>query len=123
MIPTTSGRPRSTKPIERSRTTPTSVRSSIRLATGLWWRSGLNEAVRGFGRVMGRGGPRALRLSPPEEPERKAKPGTFRRIVHTFKPYRRKVTLVGVLILITSGLGVINPLLIKLVFNIILGTG
>ena len=35
----------------------------------------------------------------------------------TFRPYRRKVSLVGVLIVITSGLGVINPLLIAWIFN------
>jgi ATP-binding cassette subfamily B protein len=72
---------------------------------------------------MARGGHRAHGLIAPDEPDRQARPGTFRRIVHTFRPYRRKVALVGFLILITSGLGVINPLLIKLVFNIILGVG
>lgn len=64
------------------------------------------------------------RLVPPETPEVPARPGTFRRIMRTFKPYRRKVTLVGILILITSGLGLINPLLIKVVFeDVILGEG
>ncbi|CAN5552560.1 ABC transporter ATP-binding protein [soil metagenome] len=60
-------------------------------------------------------GPR--RLVPPAAPETPARPGTFRRIVGTFKPYRRKVTLVTVLILATAGLGLINPLLIKVVFD------
>jgi ATP-binding cassette, subfamily B, bacterial len=61
---------------------------------------------------------------PPETPERPARPGTFRRIVATFRPYRRKVALVAVLILVTSGLGLINPLLIKVVFDdVILGDG
>ena len=55
-------------------------------------------------------------ITPPEAPERPARPGTFRRIVATFRPYRRQVLLVGVLILIISGLGLINPLLIKVVF-------
>jgi ATP-binding cassette, subfamily B, bacterial len=64
------------------------------------------------------------RLVPPETPETPARPGTFRRIMRTFRPYRRKVGLVGVLILVTSGLGLINPLLIKVVFeDVILGQG
>ncbi|MDQ4094825.1 MAG: ABC transporter ATP-binding protein/permease [Actinomycetota bacterium] len=57
------------------------------------------------------------RLVPPEEPERKAKPGTLRRIIKTFRPYRRGVGLVGFLILVTAGLGLINPLLISVVFD------
>ncbi|HZK51742.1 MAG TPA: ABC transporter ATP-binding protein, partial [Actinomycetota bacterium] len=61
--------------------------------------------------------PRPHRLTPPEVPDRKAKPGTFRRIVSTFKPYRGTVTIVGVLILIISAIGLINPLLIKVVFD------
>ena len=42
---------------------------------------------------------------------------TVRRVIRTFRPYRRTVGLVGVLILITSAIGVINPLLIKVVFD------
>ena len=61
--------------------------------------------------------PRPHRLTPPEQPDRKAKPGTFRRIAATFKPYRGKVTIVGVLILVISAIGLINPLLIKVVFD------
>src|SRR5688500_9149337 len=56
-------------------------------------------------------------LVPPDTPDNPARPGTFRRIVQTFKPYRRQVMLVGVLILITSGLGLINPLLIRVVLD------
>lgn len=68
--------------------------------------------------------PSPYRWGPPEKPERPARPGTFRRIIHTFKPYRSQVALVGVLILVTSGLGLINPLLIKVVFDdVILGSG
>ncbi|MDQ3963630.1 MAG: ABC transporter ATP-binding protein/permease [Actinomycetota bacterium] len=61
--------------------------------------------------------PRGHGLMPPDTPERPARPGTFRRIVATFKPYRRQVGLVGVLILVTSGLGLINPLLIRVVLD------
>lgn len=60
-------------------------------------------------------------LVPKDVPERPARPGTFRRIVHTFRPYRGKVTLVGVLILATAGLGLINPLLIKVAYETLLG--
>jgi ATP-binding cassette subfamily B protein len=67
---------------------------------------------------------RPHRLTPPANPENSARPGTFRRIVRIFKPYRARVVLVAVLILTTSGLGLINPLLIKVVFtNVILGDG
>jgi ATP-binding cassette subfamily B protein len=61
--------------------------------------------------------PHPHRLTPPQQPDRKAKPGTFRRIAATFKPYRGTVTIVGVLILIISAIGLINPLLIKVVFD------
>jgi ATP-binding cassette subfamily B protein len=47
----------------------------------------------------------------------RARPGTFRRVVASFHPYRGRVAGVGVLILITSALGVINPLLIKVIFD------
>lgn len=61
---------------------------------------------------------------PPAGPERPARPGTWRRIREIFAPYRAKVALVSVIILITSGLGLVNPLLIKIVFNqVILGQG
>jgi len=42
---------------------------------------------------------------------------TIRRVVGIFRPYRAKVGLVGIAIIITSGLGVANPLLIREVFN------
>ena len=67
---------------------------------------------------------RPHRLVPPAGPERPARPGTWRRIREIFAPYRAKVVLVSVIILITSGLGLVNPLLIKVVFNqVILGQG
>ena len=63
-------------------------------------------------------------MVPPEAPERPARPGTFRRIVGTFRPYRKQVGLVAGLILVTSALGLINPLLIKVVFeDVILAEG
>jgi ATP-binding cassette, subfamily B, bacterial len=56
-------------------------------------------------------------MIPPDQPERPARPGTFRRILKTFRPYRGRVAFVGLLILLISGLGLINPLLIKVVFE------
>ena len=41
----------------------------------------------------------------------------LRRVVDQFRPYQGKVGLVGVLILVTAGLGVANPLLVKVVFD------
>ena len=61
--------------------------------------------------------PRPHRLTPSQLPETKAKPGTWRRIVSTFRPYRSKVAVVGLLIFVVSAIGLINPLLIKVVFD------
>ena len=67
---------------------------------------------------------RAHGLVGPDKPETPARPGTFRRIVSIFGPYRGQVGLVVLLILVISGLGLINPLLIKVVFSdVILAEG
>jgi ATP-binding cassette subfamily B protein len=42
---------------------------------------------------------------------------TVRRVVETFRPYKSKVALVGLAIVVTAGLGVINPLLIREIFD------
>jgi ATP-binding cassette subfamily B protein len=39
------------------------------------------------------------------------------RAIRLFRPYRTQVSVVGVLILLTAGLGVVNPVLIKFVFD------
>ncbi|MDE2780714.1 MAG: ABC transporter ATP-binding protein [Chloroflexota bacterium] len=39
------------------------------------------------------------------------------RIMGTFRPYSGRITLVGLLILVTAGLGVVNPVLIQVVFD------
>jgi ATP-binding cassette subfamily B protein len=44
-------------------------------------------------------------------------PVTLKRVAKIFGPYRRTVLGVALLILVTSGLGVINPLLIKEIFD------
>ena len=43
--------------------------------------------------------------------------GLGRRIVSAFAPYWFKVSVVGALILVTAGLGVVNPVLIRVVFD------
>jgi ATP-binding cassette subfamily B protein len=49
--------------------------------------------------------------------ERPTSPGLVRRIAASFRPYWFKVSVVGLLILVTAGFGVINPLLIQVVFD------
>ncbi len=44
-------------------------------------------------------------------------PGLSRRVVRLFKRYRLRVAVVGLLILLTAGLGAANPVLIKVVFD------
>lgn len=44
-------------------------------------------------------------------------PGLVRRVVGLFRPYRRRVALITLAILVGSGLGVANPILIKVVFD------
>ena len=46
-----------------------------------------------------------------------ASTGLPRRVARLFRPYRGRVALVVILILVTSGLGVVNPLLTKQVFD------
>jgi ATP-binding cassette subfamily B protein len=64
---------------------------------------------------MGRHG--FFHVSPIDEDRRTVDRATVRRVVDTFRPYKRKVGLVGLMIGVTSGLGVINPLMIVLVFD------
>jgi ATP-binding cassette subfamily B protein len=54
---------------------------------------------------------------PLDEDPRPIKPATVRRVVRTFAPYKKKVAVVGLAIVITAGLGVVNPLLIIAVFD------
>jgi ATP-binding cassette, subfamily B, bacterial len=57
------------------------------------------------------------RIGIADEDRRPIRRATVRRVVATFVPYKRKVALVGVAIVVTSGLGVVNPLLIKWIFD------
>ncbi len=57
-------------------------------------------------------------LGPDGKPAKPRDPrGTFRRILVTFRPYKGQLSLLGLAILVTSGLGVVNPLLIREVFD------
>jgi ATP-binding cassette subfamily B protein len=51
----------------------------------------------------------------------KAKPTnirrTARRVARIFRPYRSEIIVMAVTIIVTSGLGIVNPLLIKVVFD------
>jgi len=53
----------------------------------------------------------------PEELKRPISGTTVRRVIGIFRPYRRKVAVVGLAIVVSSGLGVVNPLLIRAVFD------
>src|SRR4249920_4029210 len=55
--------------------------------------------------------------APAQEDDRPIRAKTVRRVIATFKPYRRKVAWVGLAIVVTAGLGVVNPLLIKWIFD------
>jgi ATP-binding cassette subfamily B protein len=67
---------------------------------------------------MMRGGHgRWSRIGLAEEDKRPIRRATVRRVVDTFRPYKRRVAIVGLAIVATSGLGVVNPLLIKWIFD------
>ena len=64
---------------------------------------------------MGRHG--RFYAAPSPHDDRPIQRKTVRRVVSIFRPYRGKVAVVGAAIVVTSGLGVVNPLLIKLIFD------
>jgi ATP-binding cassette subfamily B protein len=57
---------------------------------------------------------------PTTQDDRPIKRETVRRVVRTFRPYRGKVAWVALAIVVTSSLGVVNPLLIKRIFDLAL---
>jgi ATP-binding cassette subfamily B protein len=57
---------------------------------------------------------------PVNVPDPKAGPvnrRTVRRVIGAFKPYKRQVSIVAIAIFVTSAMGVVNPLLIKVIFD------
>jgi len=58
-----------------------------------------------------------FKVRPVDEEQRPVDRATVKRVVDTFRPYKRTVGLVAIAIFLTSGLGVVNPLLIKAVFD------
>jgi ATP-binding cassette subfamily B protein len=48
-------------------------------------------------------------------------PRTFRQIIGFFRPYRGRLALISVLILVTVSVGVVNPILLKLIIDNLLG--
>jgi len=52
-----------------------------------------------------------------EKPSRPVTPGTVRRVVSYFAPYRVQVALVLVAILVIALLGIVNPILLKLIID------
>ena len=69
---------------------------------------------RGFGRGGGGRGSSGEDYAP-IPPERRGR--TLRRIVAFFRPYRLQVVVVMAAILLTSGLGLVNPILLKLLID------
>src|SRR5438552_8965091 len=53
----------------------------------------------------------------PVEEHRQVGRATVRRVIDIFRPYKRKVSIVGLAIVVTAVLGVVNPLLIKAIFD------
>ena len=49
--------------------------------------------------------------------EKRSRLGLTRRIAASFRPYSPQIAVVGLLILFTAGLGVVNPLLIRVIFD------
>jgi ATP-binding cassette subfamily B protein len=61
-------------------------------------------------------------MSFPDEEKRPVNRKTVRRVAAAFKPYKARVAVVGLAIAITSALGVVNPILIKVIFDTALFT-
>ena len=52
---------------------------------------------------------------------RKTDAQTVRRVIQSFKPYKLQVVFVLLAILLTTGLGLVNPLMIALIFDDAIG--
>ncbi len=61
---------------------------------------------------------RGFFAAPPLDQDRRpVDRATVRRVIDIFRPYKRTVGLVAIAIALTSGLGVVNPLMIKVIFD------
>ncbi|MGH8930144.1 MAG: ABC transporter ATP-binding protein [Egibacteraceae bacterium] len=49
--------------------------------------------------------------------ENERDPRTVRRVLDTFRPYRGRLVALGLVVVVTAGLGIVNPLLIQRVFD------
>lgn len=70
-----------------------------------------------------RGGGMADVLEEQKKRGRKTDARTVRRVAAAFKPYKTQVVLVFIAIIFTTVLGLINPLMIKLIFDDAIGKG
>ncbi len=75
-----------------------------------------------MGYHMGGGGMSAY-LEEQKKRGRKTDARTVRRVAAAFKPYKTQVVLVFIAIIFTTVLGLINPLMIKLIFDDAIGKG
>src|SRR5438067_2534717 len=64
-----------------------------------------------------RGGYHHWHMQFPESDAQPVSKGTAKRVIRAFRPYKRQVSIVATLIVITSAMGVVNPLLIRTVFD------
>src|SRR5579862_7335139 len=53
----------------------------------------------------------------PSGPPRPLKPGTVRRVVGTFAPYRKEVVLTAAAVLAAAALGLLSPFFLKIIVN------
>src|SRR3989454_1453248 len=72
---------------------------------------------------MGRGYHHHWRVRIPDPDARPIQPNIVRRVAESFAPYRNRVVVVALAIVVTSALGVVNPLLIKEIFDTALFCG
>jgi ATP-binding cassette subfamily B protein len=66
---------------------------------------------------MGRRGGGRFPVRIPDPEARPVDRRTVRRVVAAFRPYRRHVAVIALAIAVTSGLGIINPLMIQRIFD------
>jgi ATP-binding cassette, subfamily B, bacterial len=79
--------------------------------------SNLLVAEHGRPTVTLRAGPAVGSADPPGDRPAQVGRNTTRRVLPLFRPYRRQVVFVVGLVILTSTIGIVNPLLIQVVFN------